>query len=82
MTISYEISRDDFTEWPPFTDGCPKCIAWHGAVVPYATFTQGDTLMAFYHHGRCGHEWFTAWGARYSNSWQRVIGNQQRSIAA
>ena len=81
MTVSFEISSDHVDEWPPFTDGCPKCV-FAGTVVPYATLTDGDQLLAKYHHGRCGHEWVTAWGARWSSNWVRVTGPDVPQIAA
>lgn len=73
MTISFEIPGAARFEAPPFSDGCEKCC-FDGAVIPHATFTHGDTLVALYHHGRCGHEWFTSWSARYSHTWERVVG--------
>ncbi|MGK5681644.1 hypothetical protein [Actinoplanes sp. URMC 104] len=75
MPISFEISGDDRCDAPPFADGCPQC-AFAGVVIPFATFTEGDTLHAFYEHGRCGNQWHTAWGARYSTTWQRVVGDR------
>ena len=81
MPISFEIHGPDRHTAPPFSDGCECCF--DGAVIPYATFTQGETLMAFYHHGRCGREWYTSWSAQYSHTWQRVTGSgSQPAIAA
>jgi hypothetical protein len=83
MPISFEITGPARREAPPFSDGCPKCV-FDGVVIPYATFTavHNDSLMAFYHHGRCGHEWYTSWSAQYSHTWQRVIGQSPQQIAA
>lgn len=72
MTISFEIAREHMGDWPPFSDGCPHCV-FDGTVVPFATITSGDSLTAFYHHGRCGHRWSTNWGAQWSHTWQRVV---------
>lgn len=72
MTVSFEISGPDRADAPPFSDGCPRCV-FDGTVIPHATLTQGDTLVAFYHHGRCGHEWYTSWSARWSHTWERVV---------
>lgn len=74
MVVSFEITGDARFAAPPFSDGCPKCV-FGGVVIPLATYTEGDTLHAFYKHGRCGNQWHTAWGARYSHTWVRVIGN-------
>ena len=76
MTVSFEIDRQHSNTFPPFVDGCEHCLpsGWHGVVVPFATVTNGDSLTAFYHHGRCGNQWFTSWSARYAHTWQRVIG--------
>lgn len=72
MTVSFEISQEHMDTRPPFTDACERCLDFRGSVVPYATMTQGDTLTAFYHHGRCGYEWFTNWGAQWDHTWQRI----------
>lgn len=69
MTYSFEISRDNIDAWPPFTDACPACTDWNGAVVPYATTTEGETLIAFYRHRRCGHQWSCHWSARWHHAW-------------
>ncbi|MER7166994.1 hypothetical protein ABT336_13130 [Micromonospora sp. NPDC000207] len=74
MTVSFEISGEHRDKWPPFADGCEVCLrsGFTGTVVPHATVTQGDTLMAFYHHARCGRRWFTSWGAAWDWTWQRI----------
>lgn len=74
MNVSFEIARDHSDKWPPFTDGCETCLpnGFDGTVVPHATITQGDALVAFYHHGRCGRRWFTSWSAAWDWTWQRV----------
>ena len=79
MTVSYEISDEYRDDWPPFSDGCERCIGtdWRGTVVPFATVTNGDSLTAFYHHGRCGYQWFTSWGAQYSHTWLRVMSGER-----
>lgn len=69
MTYSFEIDRSAMDAWPPFSDGCPVCTDWGGAVVPYATSTEGDTLTAFYRHRRCGHQWSCRWHARWHHAW-------------
>lgn len=81
LTISFEITGEAQFGAPPFADGCPKCV-FNGRVIPIATYTDGDTLHAFYSHGRCGNKWHTAWGARWSHDWVRVTGGEQRSVAA
>lgn len=81
MPISFEISGPDRVDAPPFSDGCPRC-RFDGAVIPFATFTEGDTLIAFYDHGRCGHQWHTSFGAKYAHNWERVIGTDGRSAIA
>lgn len=74
MTFSFEIAREHMDKWPPFADGCETCLplGFDGTVVPHATITQGDSLMAFYHHARCGRRWFTSWSAAWDWTWQRV----------
>lgn len=76
MTVSFEIARADSDDRPPFSDGCEGClkagIDFDGTVVPYATVTYGDGLVAFYHHARCGSQWFTSWSAQYAHSWKRI----------
>lgn len=74
MTFSFEIAHEHMEKWPPFSDGCETCLpaGFDGTVVPHATVTQGDTLMAFYHHARCGRRWFTSWSASWDWTWQRV----------
>lgn len=81
MPISFEISGPDRRDAPPFSDGCPKC-RFDGAVIPFATLTDGDTLRAYYEHGRCGNQWTTAWQAQYAHTWQRVTGESPKAIAA
>ncbi len=81
MIVSFEIEGPNRVDAPPFSDGCPKC-RFDGAVIPLVTFTEDDTLRAFYRHGRCGHEWTTSFRAQYSHTWQRVIGDSPRQIAA
>lgn len=71
MTISFEISNKHVSDYPPFSDGCPRC-AFPGTVVPLATITSGDSLIAFYKHGRCGNQWSTSWGAQWTDTWVRV----------
>ena len=79
--LSFEITGEAMFEAPPFADGCPHCRI-SVRVIPIATYTAGDTLHAFYNHGRCGKQWHTAWGARYSHDWHRVQGDASPSIAA
>ena len=82
MPISFEIAGPERYNAPPFSDACEHCN-FDCAVIPFATITHGDTLIAFYSHGRCGHEWHTSWSAQYSQTWQRVIGDSgQKAIAA
>lgn len=82
MPVSFEITGPARVDAPPFSDGCPNCV-FDGTVIPLATLTQGDTLHAYYHHGRCGYEWSTVWPAQYAPTWQRVVGvDAQRAIAA
>ncbi len=69
MHYSFEIDSNDSSIVPPFADGCPACIDWYGAVVPYATSTEGDKLVAFYRHRRCGHQWSCRWEARWHEAW-------------
>jgi hypothetical protein len=77
MTISFEIPREHIDKWPPFSDGCETCLGagFDGTVVPHATVTYGDSLMAFYHHGRCGKQWYTSFLAQWDHTWQRVEGS-------
>lgn len=79
MTISFEISSEHVDKYPPFVDGCPSC-RFAGVVVPFATLVQGDQLNAFYAHGRCGHEWRTAWSAQWDHSWVRVGPEPRREL--
>jgi hypothetical protein len=81
MPISFELAGPDRRDAPPFSDGCPKC-RFDGAVIPFATFTEGDTLLAFYEHGRCGHQWQTSFTAKYAPNWERVIGDGGQSAIA
>ncbi|MFF0821203.1 hypothetical protein ACFYUR_12530 [Micromonospora haikouensis] len=69
MTFSFEVSAENRDAYPPFADGCPVCTHFAGAVVPYATTTEGSTLIALYRHRRCGHQWSCRWQARWSNAW-------------
>lgn len=69
MTYSFEISQEHRQTAPPFSDGCPVCSDFNGAVVPYATSTEGDKLTAFYRHRRCGHQWSCRWEARWDHTW-------------
>lgn len=69
QTFSFEIAREHSDVWPPFCDPCQQCTGWSGTVVPYATTTEGSTLVAFYRHRRCGHQWSCRWSARWHESW-------------
>jgi len=69
MTYSYEIAEKNLKSSPPFSDRCPTCADWRGAVVPYATTTEGETLTAFYRHRRCGHQWSCRWLAQWDDTW-------------
>ncbi len=80
LVVSFEITGDAMFDAPPFADGCPRCSI-SVRVIPIASYTEGDTLHAFYNHGRCGHQWHTAWGAQWSHDWARIIGNRP-SLAA
>lgn len=67
MTYSFEVVERN--QAPPFADSCPQCT-FDGLVVPYATTTEGTTLIAFYRHRRCGHQWSCRWSARWSTAWE------------
>ena len=68
-TFSFEIPLERIAERPPFCDSCPLCADLAtGVFVPYATTTEGNTLVAFYRHGRCGHQWSCQWEARWAHS--------------
>lgn len=81
MPISFEIAGEHRDKYPPFSDGCPKCV-FDGTLVPHATITNGNSLIAFYHHGRCGHEWSTSWGAQWDHTWVRAVGGRRIESAA
>lgn len=68
-TFSFVLLGRDRRHAPPFSDGCPRCV-FDGAVIPYATRTEGDNLIAFYRHRACGHQWSCQWNARYSSMWR------------
>ena len=80
MTISFELAAEYRQQAPPFSESCPNCAAG-GVVIPHATMTDGDQLLAKYTHGRCGHDWVTSWNARWDDTWQR-LGPGQKAIAA
>jgi DNA-directed RNA polymerase subunit M/transcription elongation factor TFIIS len=69
VTYSFEIDRENSQDAPPFADGCPVCTDWYGALVPYATTTEDEILVAFYRHRRCGHQWSCRWRAQWDESW-------------
>lgn len=74
MTVSFEVPRNRPGDHPPFAEGCPECPHLDMLLVPLVTVTEGESLRAFYVHGRCGHRWITSWQAQWAPSWQRVIG--------
>jgi len=68
VTYSFEIAAKDRPTAPPFSDKCQTYKDWSGVVVPYATTTEGDALIALYRHRRCGHQWSCHWLARWDNT--------------
>lgn len=60
MVFSREVKRAQFADWPPYVDGCPRCVSINGCV-PYATETSGTDVVAFYRHRGCGHQWSCRW---------------------
>lgn len=64
MVFSREVTLDQIATWPPYVDGCPKCVNGNG-YVPYAVEAGGrGGVVAFYRHARCGYQWSCGWSAR------------------
>lgn len=68
-TYSFEVDTERPEAAPPFTDRCPRCRP-SVRVIPYATTTEGENLIAYYRHRRCGHQWTSQWAARWSDAWR------------
>lgn len=46
-------------------DHCPKYRPNGEIVLLWAVRSDGDTLTALYRCPKCGHRWFTSWGAEF-----------------
>lgn len=44
-----------------FVDCCPECL--EGPFEPYASHTEGVSIVGAYECGACGHRWSCSWHA-------------------